>query len=102
MKQERCQEVASAGEPPYLREFQLKLGNNFYFIKVTHPAYLKELMERNAQRPFSAQVDEIIYAFEGVTAEQLSEMSEMDVCLRLHQTPIEKLKPFLIEQSPTD
>lgn len=103
MKQELCcTEMASAGKPPYLREFQLKIGANFYFIKVTHPAYIQELMQRNAMRPPAAKVDENLYAFRDIDAQQLGKMSEHEVCLKLSETPIEILKPYLTEQVITE
>lgn len=95
-----CFEIASAGEPAHLREFQLTLDGRTYVIKFTFPRYLQELRERNANRLPSARVDENIYVFHGVdSTEQLAFMSKDEVCQRLHRIPFETLHPYLIEQT---
>lgn len=94
-----CFEIASAGNPAYVRQFQLPLGDSTYVVKVGTAEYLQSLRERNASRPSSARVDERIYVFEDLqSAEQFGGMAEDEICQRLHQTPFEKLRSYLIKQ----
>lgn len=92
-------EVASAGKPPYLRQFEVRIGDNYYYVKVTYPRYLEGLKLRNAARPLSARVDENIFPFNDVNAVQFGKMTKEEVYLRLSQTPIDKLRTYLVEQS---
>lgn len=97
-----CLEVASAGEPPYLREFQVQKDNKTYIIKVTHAGYLQELKLRNANRPKTAKIDENILILEDIDEKQLGEMDQEQVCQRFSQTPFEILQPYLTEQEVTN
>lgn len=98
--EQTCFERSSAGDPAYLRQFQLPLGGKTYLIRVATAGYLQGLRARNTRRPPSARVDENIYVFEGVlSAEELGGMSEGEICQRLHQAPFEQLKPFLVAQT---
>ncbi|MDO8618625.1 MAG: hypothetical protein Q7R49_01625 [Candidatus Daviesbacteria bacterium] len=92
-------EVASAGEPPYLREFLIEKDGKTYTIKLSFPGYLQDLRTRNASRPDAAKVDENIFPFADISsAEQFGKVDEGEVYQRLSQIPQDILEPYLTEQ----
>lgn len=95
-----CFEIAHAGNPAHLREFNLPIDGKTFVVKVGTPGYVEELRARNAVRPDDAKIDEKIFTFPDVaSAEQLGLMDEQEVCRRLHQIPLAELSPFLVEQT---